>query len=210
MIKVNVGNNINRKNVFVEEASTLREVLEANGVDYARYPVSLDGATLQPGDLNKSFVEMGFDGTPGKDSCFLLAVAKADNAAKVKIAGGAAVVVSDYTLDEIKKIQKFAPEAMGLYKGEGAHKEEVFHVATGKGNGSINQYGASYGTPPNADGKATITLIMPEGTADPKKWAAEYIGKAIIDLSKVEEGFADALTAAAAQDAQVNECIEVL
>ena len=75
MIKVTVGNNVKRNSVIVDEAVTLRSVLEENDIDYTRGTMHLDGSTLQPGDMDKSFEEMGI-----KDKCFLLNVVRADNA----------------------------------------------------------------------------------------------------------------------------------
>ena len=75
MIKVTVGNNVKRNSVIVDEKTTLRAVLEQNEIDYTRGTMHLDGSTLQPGDLDKSFEEMGI-----KEKTFLLNVVKADNA----------------------------------------------------------------------------------------------------------------------------------
>ena len=75
MIKVTVGNNVKRNSVIVDEAVTLRSVLEENDIDYTRGTMHLDASTLQPGDMDKSFEEMEI-----KDKCFLLNVVKADNA----------------------------------------------------------------------------------------------------------------------------------
>lgn len=36
MIKVTVGNNVKREAVIIDENTTLRSCLEANGVDYTR------------------------------------------------------------------------------------------------------------------------------------------------------------------------------
>lgn len=80
MIKVTVGNNVKREAVIIDENTTLRDCLEANGVDYTRGVMHLDGSSLGPGDLNKTFAEFGYDGTDGHGKCFLLNVVKADNA----------------------------------------------------------------------------------------------------------------------------------
>ena len=76
MIKVTVGNNVKRESVIVSPNTTLRSVLEDNGVDYTRGVMHLDGASLQPGDLDKTFESFGIT-----EKCFLLNVVKADNAA---------------------------------------------------------------------------------------------------------------------------------
>jgi len=75
MIKVNVGNNVKRETKLVSEETTLRAVLEDVGIDYTKGTMTLDGSTLGPGDLSKTFAQFGI-----KDKCFLLNVVKADNA----------------------------------------------------------------------------------------------------------------------------------
>jgi hypothetical protein len=76
MIKVTVGNNVKRDNVIVEAATTLRTVLENAGIDYAgRGVIHLDGASLQPGDLDKTFADFGIT-----EKAYLLQITKADNA----------------------------------------------------------------------------------------------------------------------------------
>lgn len=76
MIKITVGNNVKRESVIKDEnTTTLRTVLEENGIDYTRGTMNLDGAPLRPGDLDKTFAEIGVS-----DKCFLLNVVKADNA----------------------------------------------------------------------------------------------------------------------------------
>lgn len=76
MINVTVGNNLKRENRIVEDTVTLRSVLEDAGVDYTRGQTHLDGASLAPGDMSKTFKDMGVT-----DKCYLLNVVKADNAA---------------------------------------------------------------------------------------------------------------------------------
>ena len=75
MVKVCVGNNVKRDNVIVDSNVTLRSVLEDANIDYTKGTMHLDGATLQPGDLDKTFDQMGIT-----EKCFLLNVVKADNA----------------------------------------------------------------------------------------------------------------------------------
>lgn len=81
MIRITVMSNMKRTTVFVDENDTLRKACEDSGVDYTKGMLCLDSAPLNPGDLNKTFAQMGYDGTPGKDSAYLSAVVKADNAA---------------------------------------------------------------------------------------------------------------------------------
>lgn len=81
MIKVVVGNNVKRETILVPPTTTLRQALEQANIDYSRGVMHLDGSSINPGDLNKTFAELGYDGTEGRDKCFLLNVVKADNAA---------------------------------------------------------------------------------------------------------------------------------
>lgn len=74
-IKVTVGTNTSRKSVIVDANTTLRRVLEDNEIDYSRANVNLDGASLNPGDMDKSFTTLGIT-----ESCFLIASIKQDNA----------------------------------------------------------------------------------------------------------------------------------
>ena len=76
MIKVTVGNNVKRESVIVNPNSTLRAVLEQANVDYTRGVMHLDGSSLNPGDLDKTFANFGIT-----EKCFPLNVVKADNAA---------------------------------------------------------------------------------------------------------------------------------
>lgn len=75
MIKVTVGNNVQRKSTIVDSSATLRQVLNAAQIDYTRGSMHLDGAPLQPGDLDKTFAQFGIT-----EQCYLLNVVKTDNA----------------------------------------------------------------------------------------------------------------------------------
>ena len=76
MIQVSVGNNVKRENVVVDENTTLRKVLEENGIDYSRGMTTLDGAPVA--ELDKTFADFGI-----REKCFLLNVVKADNALSI-------------------------------------------------------------------------------------------------------------------------------
>lgn len=73
MVKITVGNNVQRSTVIVPSTQTLRKTLEDAGVDYTKGMTTLDGSTLGAGELDKSFGDMGI-----KEKAFLLNVVKAD------------------------------------------------------------------------------------------------------------------------------------
>lgn len=75
MIKVTVGNNVKRESIIVDENTTLRAVLEDNGIDYTSGTMHLDGSSLKPGEIDKTFADLGIN-----EKCYLLNVVKADNA----------------------------------------------------------------------------------------------------------------------------------
>ena len=75
MIKVTMGNNVKRTSEVLDENTTLREALEDAGIDYTTGMMNLDGSTLGPGDLDKTFADFGIT-----EKCYLLNVVKADNA----------------------------------------------------------------------------------------------------------------------------------
>ena len=76
MIKVTMGNNVKRSSEILDENTTLRDALEDAGIDYTAGVMNLDGSTLNPGDLDKTFCDFGIT-----EKCYLLNVVKADNAA---------------------------------------------------------------------------------------------------------------------------------
>jgi hypothetical protein len=75
MLQITVGTNTNRKVVMIPEDYTLRQCLEENGINYSAAQTSLDGCVLQPGDMDKTFAEMGIT-----EKAYLVSVQKMDNA----------------------------------------------------------------------------------------------------------------------------------
>ena len=75
MIKLVVGNNVKRETKIIDENTTVRKALEDAQIDYTRGSVNMDGATLIPGDLDKTFAQHGIT-----EKCYLVQVVKADNA----------------------------------------------------------------------------------------------------------------------------------
>lgn len=81
MVKVIVGNNVKKEEYNARIDETLRNVIDATGIiDLTSGSIHLDGATLKAGDLNKTFAELGYDGSPDHDHAFLLSVVNAKNA----------------------------------------------------------------------------------------------------------------------------------
>lgn len=75
MIQVRIGNTTETRSVIVSRDKSLREAFDENGIDYSVATVYLDGCTIQPGDLDKSFDGLGLG-----DSCTLMAIVNTKNA----------------------------------------------------------------------------------------------------------------------------------
>lgn len=203
MIKCFVGNNVSRRPVIVDEqTTTLRKVLEDAQIDYSLGMTSLDGSTLQAGDLDKTFADFNIT-----EQCYLLNTAKAVNAAGIKVLGQTAVVESGFEPAEIREVSKYRPDSLTLKDPE--TKETTFAVGVGSGKGSINKFGASFGSGKNAEGKAIITIEIPDGV-DAKSYIEEKIGVSILNLQKVEDGLREALGQIADEKARVLGTIEIL
>ena len=130
--------------------------------------------------------------------------------AKITIVGDAIVITSSKSLEDIKAMEKYRPKQLALYDTTDGKKEEIFKVSSTKGEGSINKYGASFGSVTHDDAKlATITMTIPQGVEDAVKYAADKIGTAIIMLNKVEEQFEGAMAEIEAEKAAIRECITV-
>ena len=206
MIKVTVATNVKRDAVVVPDTTTIRTVLENAEIDYSRWMVNLDGSSLQPGDLDKSFAE--FDVT---EKCFLSAIVKADNAATIAVVGEAVVITSTLLLEDIKSVAKYRPEKLQL-KGGADNKEIVFVIGVASNaRGSLNSVGAEFGNiPQDETGYATITIDRPRvdgmGT---KEAVAERIGTAILDINKMEARLPEVIEEIATEKAAIMENITV-
>ena len=73
MIKVVVGNNVKRSELIIDANTTLRAALERGDIDYTRGVMHLDGSSLEPGNLDRTFASFGIT-----DKCYLLNVVKTD------------------------------------------------------------------------------------------------------------------------------------
>lgn len=200
MIKIILTTNAGKKEIFANEDATLREVLDENHVNYGVGATQLDGYTLRPGELDKSFTEHGIT-----ESCYLSVVVKSDNAAKVTVVGEAAVITSALKLEDIQTAKKFRPDALKLIED----KQTVYAIdVTERSSGAINNVGATFSTTTDAEGRATITLNADRST-DIKEEIQNKIGLALLKLKKIEDNFAEALAGINADKAAIAELIDV-
>ena len=75
MIKVKMLSNTGSDMVIVSNTKIIKDVLADNEFDTTRGQILIDGAALKPGDINKTFADLGIT-----DQCFISCVTKVDNA----------------------------------------------------------------------------------------------------------------------------------
>ena len=190
--KVNVSNGTDGAVITAESSRTLRSLLEEAGVNYQRGLLQFNGDILGKSALDSTLDEV----VDNADQTQVLRVTvKADNASEATavINGSAMVIASSATPEQLKTMKKYRPQALKLYEGEGSAKKEVFMVSIGPGTGFISKDGAIFSERTNKDGKATITMDIPEDVTDVKEWAADALGVSILNLRKTEKQFATML-----------------
>lgn len=203
MIQITLITNSGRKTINVSEDATVREVLDENRVNYSVGMTQIDGCSLRPGDLDKTFAQHGIE-----DACYLSVVVKADNAATVTVIGEAAVVTSALKLEDIQLAKKYRPEALKLYKDD-KKNEQLFGIdVTTRSSGSINDKGATFSEATNQEGYATITMCVDRDN-DIEAQLTDKIGMGLLYLNKIEENFADAVASIHADQEKIKGFITI-
>ena len=201
MVKVYVTTTAGRKSDLFDEGTTLREIFGAFDVDYSVATNCIDGTKIDPAGMDKSLAEWGV-----KDECRLSSIVKIDNAAHIDISGASAVLVSDVTLEDWQKVEKYAPEALKIMDDDG---DPLFKVQTGSAGGSATQYGVSFGSHTNEGGKATVTVVLGESVEDKVKAVKDIMGKALLNLNEIEEVIPEIIKDINDKEAEIDRLIEL-
>ena len=199
MVKIFMTTNDARKSDLFDETMTPREIFDAFGVDYGTGTNTIDGTRIDPAGMDRSLKEWGV----GKE-CRMSSIVKIDNAAHVEISGASAVLVSDVKLDDWKRVQKYAPEALKIVDEDG---DTLFKVACGNGGGSVNEYGVVFGTHTNEGGTGTVTIILDEEVEDKVEAVKEVCGSALLDLNEIEKQLPEILKEIAEKEAEINKLV---
>lgn len=205
MLRISVTNSLTRTTAIVSSEKTMREVFEENNVEIGNSMVTFDGSVIKPGDLDRPLDEYNLDDAVTHS---LSAVAKTENAAKAHVIGGAIILSSDATPDQIKTLTKYRPNALKLVNKESKDVEYVVAMSE-SGLGSINNNGAVFSAHTNNDGKATITIGIPDNVDDGKAWFVDTLGKAMLNLQKVEAQFDAELESVLADREAVESAVTV-
>lgn len=125
--------------------------------------------------------------------------------AKIKVAGGAAALVSELKLEEIRLLEEYRPKALVLKEGD----EEVFRVKTGE-TGSVSKFGVCFASATRDEAaRAEVTLTIPADVTDAKKFAVDKVGPAVLWLGKVEAQAKTALEELNAELEQVRAAVSI-
>ena len=175
MINVTVITQSDRFNDSFPENFTVKQVLDYFKVGYEKATNQIDGARLQPGDLNKTLEQLGAQG-----SCRISSIVKMDNAVSVTAHGANAVLESGVDLKDWKRIQTYMPEALKILDED---NNVIFKVMVATGKGSADSNGVVFGDYTDND-KATVTLpLKPEKK---KEQIRDMLGTALLRLNELE------------------------
>lgn len=129
--------------------------------------------------------------------------------AKTKIFGEAIVITSTLKLDDLKAVSKYYKEKLNLYGGEDG-KDLLFGIrVASSGMGALAAQGAFFAPTSRVEGGfATITMTVPAGVEDAKKWMVEEHGGALMHLAELEKKLPDVVAKIVADEKAVAESIE--
>lgn len=128
--------------------------------------------------------------------------------AKIKVVGGAYAIISEYTLAQLKEVEKHRPKALQIADPETKNVE--FVVSTGN-SGSVSKYGMTFNeTTRDEAGKACITMTIPADVEDAEKYIVETVGTAITKLATIEKAIEPAQKEIAEEVAAIKAAISIL
>lgn len=201
VVNVTLITNAGRKVDQVSDSMTIRQIYDKYNVNYSSCTNTVDSVPLQIGDLDKSLRDLGCGARVRMSS-----IVKADNAAKVIIAGTAAVVKSTYKLDQWEKALKYDPD-LGLYD---ENEEPFFKAFVEAGPGSLNDNGVVFSEIPDADGYAVATVLIDSSVEDKKQFVKDKLGLALVNLKMLEEGLEEVIQDAEKNDQELEKMVEAI
>ena len=200
MVKVTLVSNNPRINKIVSENMTVRQLLEENNIVYSNASVAVDGIPLSLGDMDKSLMEHGIT-----EKCIVSAMPNKDCAAQAVVMGSACIVKSTLKPEEIRTLKKLHPEELVMTDEDG---DPVFAIDIDEGiPGTINSNGACFGNSTSENGNATITVLLDPETEDPVGMVYEKLGKALVNLDKMEKQLAEKIPELQEEERRVRSMI---
>lgn len=113
--------------------------------------------------------------------------------ANIIIAGSSAVLKTSIKLETLKKLEKYAPEA--LCKRDDKERLTFKVGVASEGTGTIAEKGVFFApVTHDSEGRATVTLAIPTSVKDAKEWAAETLAHVYNELASMEAAMGTAST----------------
>ena len=129
----------------------------------------------------------------------------------IRIVGAAAVLTSSMKLADLKTIKTYEPKALQLLGGEDG-KETVFmiDIADEGYGGYCGNMGIMFAPKTtDANGYATVTVMIPDGTEKPAEWFVNNYGAAVMKLNELEATLPAVLGKLSANKKAVLDAIEI-
>ena len=199
VVNVTLITNAGKKKDQVSDSTTVRQIYEKFAVNYDACTNTIDSVPLQIGQLDKSLRELGCG-----ENVRMSSIVKMDNAAEVIIAGTAAIVKSQFKLEDWQVALKFDPE-LGLYDDD---EEPIFRVFIEEGPGSLNENGVIWSTIPGENGAAVATLILDPTIEDKRELVKDKQGLALLRLREIESGLNEVIEEAKQNAKEIDEMVK--
>lgn len=127
---------------------------------------------------------------------------------KIVISQNVMSVVSEYSLADLERVEKFRPEALKLYTDD-KHTDLDFVIKTGF-EGSVGKLGLVFADEAVGTHKAVISETVPQGfetSDDIKEYVREEVGLSVVKGTAVEAQITAAMDEISADEAAIDACI---
>ena len=124
---------------------------------------------------------------------------------KIYIVGTSVTITSDLMLEDLKRLEKFNPDALKLVDPE--TKEEIFRV--GAKSSGISNHGIAFNET-DAAGRATMTQLIPGPASKRSEHVVESFGKSLMNFDKVEAQIVEALSTLSQEQSRLAAAITVV
>ena len=127
---------------------------------------------------------------------------------EIKVFTNQMMVVSKFSLDELKQVAKHRPDALKLLDKDG--KPQFVVGASDVGTGSISKFGVEFAMTTNTDKKAALVVALPEDLEDKKEYIADEYGAILSKVDGIEKGLEDDIKSIKYDIAETKSSIEMI
>ena len=197
MVKIKILHNGNEKKLIASEEKPIKDILAEAKVGFTPFDsVVLNGKKLSTEELEGCISELGIfeseitvsieDSVPWETSdSEKPELGSVIYPPKAQVIGCACIIFSAFTVEELKELQQYMPDAMTMRDDKG---EPIFAISIDETKpGSLNNYGAVFSGKTTSQGNATITILLDPTCEDTEKLVREKLGSAILNLVDLEE-----------------------